>query len=452
MDEVRGEFFMIILSNNQIQLEQEILGSMLKNSTLTIEARDRIKPEMFLYSKHIRIYLGILEMVEEKLEIDLITFLEYHKKVINDMDGASYISEIFTCNASDLGFNTKLEMLINNYKKHLYLEMIDKVNSDMELGEIEDELENIKIKIHKCDVKKEIDIDVQYDEYINWLYDENRDKGMKSGFIYLDKLLGNFQKGRLITVFARSGVGKTTFSLQLASNMVLRGHKIFYGSAEMTRNQVFNKMAGSYLSLSTKSIDEDTILKEDKGSISEFMARLINNRFYISTETDFEKFVNEIRVYKMQNTLDVVFVDYINKYIDFSDRDLMTNKLGKISGMLKELAMEEDICIILMAQANRVVDKKGGDIAVEKIDSSDIQDSARIEQDSDQVIALYRNIKLDDKAYRDMLFKQGKLKYNSKNAEENPECMNAVIIKNRHGNRGTCALKWNGRYSRVSDF
>lgn len=55
---------MIILSNNQIQLEQEILGSMLKNSTLTIEARDRIKPEMFLYSKHIRIYLGILEMVE----------------------------------------------------------------------------------------------------------------------------------------------------------------------------------------------------------------------------------------------------------------------------------------------------------------------------------------------------------------------------------------------------
>lgn len=40
----------------------------------------------------------------------------------------------------------------------------------------------------------------------------------------------------------------------------------------------------------------------------------------------------------------------------------------------------------------------------------------------------------------------------AKNAEENPECMNAVIIKNRHGNRGTCALKWSGRYSRVSDF
>ena len=40
---------------------------------------------------------------------------------------------------------------------------------------------------------------------------DNRDTGIKSGFYYIDKYLGNFQKGRLITVFARSGVGKSTF-------------------------------------------------------------------------------------------------------------------------------------------------------------------------------------------------------------------------------------------------
>ncbi|SCJ99894.1 Uncharacterised protein [uncultured Clostridium sp.] len=34
----------------------------------------------------------------------------------------------------------------------------------------------------------------------------------------------------------------------------------------------------------------------------------------------------------------------------------------------------------------------------------------------------------------------------------NPECINAILIKNRHGNRGTCALKWDGRYSRVTNF
>lgn len=443
---------MVILSNGQIQLEQEILGAMFKDSNLIIEAKNRIKAEMFLYSKHRRIYLGILEMVKEKLEIDLVTFLEHHKKVIGEMDGVAYVSEIFACSVSSLAFNTKLKLLVDNYKKHLYLKAVDKINGDMNLEEIESEIEEAKVKIHKCSLKKEIDINAQYDEYINWLYDENRDKGIKSGLLYVDKYLGNFQKGRLITVFARSGVGKTTFSLQLASNMALGGYKVFYGSAEMTRNQIFNKIAGSYLSLSTKAIDDDSILKEDKDSISRFMANLINKKIYVSMETNFERFVNEIKVYRMQNSLDIVFVDYINKYIDFSDKDLMTNRLGKISGVFKTLAMEEDICIVLLTQANRMVDKRGGDIPLEKIDSSDIQDSARIEQDSDQVIALYRNIKLDDRVYRDMMFRQGKLRYNSKNADENPECMNVVVIKNRHGSRGTCALKWNGRYSRVSDF
>ena len=443
---------MVILSSGQIQLEQEILGAMFKDSNLIIDARNRIKAEMFLYSKHRRIYLGILEMVKEKLEIDLVTFLEHHKKVIGEMDGVSYVSEIFSCCVSSLAFNTKLKLLVDNYKKHLYLKATDKINADMNLEEIESEIEEAKVKIHKCSLKKEIDINAQYDEYINWLYDENRDKGISSGLLYVDKYLGNFQKGRLITVFARSGVGKTTFSLQLASNMALGGYKVFYGSAEMTRNQIFNKIAGSYLSLSTKAIDEDSILKEDKDSISKFMANLINKKIYVSMETNFERFVNEIKVYKMQNSLDIVFVDYINKYIDFSDKDLMTNRLGMISGVLKTLAMEEDICIVLLAQANRMVDKRGGDIPLEKIDSGDIQDSARIEQDSDQVLALYRNIKLDDRVYRDMMFRQGKLRYNSKNADENPECMNVVVIKNRHGSRGTCALRWNGRYSKVSDF
>ena len=79
----------------------------------------------------------------------------------------------------------------------------------------------------------------------------------------------------------------------------------------------------------------------------------------------------------------------------------MTNKIGKISGLFKNLAVEENLCVVLIAQANRIVDKKGGDAAVEKLESSDIQDSARIEQDSDQVIGLYRNVKLDDKIYRE---------------------------------------------------
>lgn len=39
----------------------------------------------------------------------------------------------------------------------------------------------------------------------------------------------------------------------------------------------------------------------------------------------------------IENIIDVVFIDYINKYIDFTDRDFMTNKLGKLVECLRHL-------------------------------------------------------------------------------------------------------------------
>ena len=100
-----------------------------------------------------------------------------------------------------------------------------------------------------------------------------------------------------------------------------------------------------------------------KSKIAEFMSKIISNKFYVSIENDLNKFINEIKLYKLQNNLDVVFVDYVNKYVnkyvDHNDRDLMTNKIGKISGLFKNLAVEENLCVVLIAQANRIVDKKG---------------------------------------------------------------------------------------------
>ena len=120
----------------------------------------------------------------------------------------------------------------------------------------------------------------------------------------------------------------------------------------------------------------------------------------------------------------------------------MTNRIGRITGKFKDLALEEDICVVLVAQANRGVDKKSGEILLDRLSTSDIQDSVRIEQDSDQVIGLYR----------DFVLKKGKIDYYSMDTDKNPNCINAIIMKNRHGEIGTSALKWEGKCSMVSNF
>jgi predicted ATP-dependent serine protease len=71
-----------------------------------------------------------------------------------------------------------------------------------------------------------INIANDYDEYLSWLYGENEDIGIKSGLTNLDNILGKFQAGRMIGIFARTGVGKSTVAIQIDLNMALQKHQI----------------------------------------------------------------------------------------------------------------------------------------------------------------------------------------------------------------------------------
>ena len=299
---------------------------------------------------------------------------------------------------------------------------------------------------------KDLDTESIYNNYLIEIENYNKSQGFKSNFYSLDEIVGKFQRGRLITVFARSGVGKSTFAIQTASNMVIQGNRVVYGSGEMSVKEVLDKISSSKLNIKHSKFTGNTLTREEKDKVNSLMVKLMENRFYITNETDINKFLNEVRLYKLKNGLDVLFVDYVNKYVTGISGITLTEKIGQVTSILKEFALKEKVCVVLLAQANRKSDGNSNLEYYEKLEVNDIQDSARIEQDSDQVIALYRNIKLDNPQIRENLNKEGKLDYNSKKAEKNPNCINLTVLKNRHGKKGTIALNWDGDYSRISNF
>ena len=441
-----------MLTSQHIELEQSILGTMFLYPNLIAKAKENIKKYMFQIENHSMIYEGILKMSEDKKEIDLINFLENYKEIVKEMGGVSYVTEVYSCSATDLAFETKLELLIKAFKKKIVLNLCSYLNDEMTIEDMEDKLSKTLVKLYNCTLKKELDIEEVYDNYLKNLYESNKDMGIKSGLTKIDDALGNFRKGRLITVFARSGVGKSVFSIQVAKNMALSGNNVIYGSAEMSESEVLNRMAASEFSIDNSKFEKDTLNDEEKDKVSIFCASLSNNQLYISTETNIDRFINEVKVYKLKNNLDIVFLDYINKYIDsVSSAYKLTERIGQITSRLKTFALEENICIVLVAQANRNVDKNNGEV-YEILTEADIQDSARIEQDSDQIIGLYRDKRFDDRAYRDKMFREGNVDYDSKDSKENPNCINTIILKNRHGGRGIKAFRWEGRYCKISNW
>lgn len=441
-----------MLSNENITLEQEILGGLINDNSLINICRDNIKVGMFQVVDHKEIYKTMDKMINENIEVDTLNLIKYSNLNISKLGGASYITEISQCITSNANYENKIKFFVDEFRKREFMKMIKVIptlnNIDEMIGTAEECLE----VVHTSNVVKEIDLTTQYEEYLENLYSDKKESGFKSGLDDLDNNIGNLQRGRLITVFARSGIGKSTFAIQIALNLALQKVKVIYGSGEMSSTEVLNKMVASKLGINYQDLNKKKLRLEDKERIAKFIPILLNSKMKITNETDIDKFISEIKLYKLKFGLDVVFVDYVNKYISAARGGNLTEKIGEITSRLKELALKEDICVVMLAQANRKVDSNNINLVSDKLSSSDIQDSARIEQDSDQIIALYRNLKLDNKVVREKAFIDGLVNINTKNADKNPYCINATITKNRHGEKNTIAFKWEGSKSKITDW
>ena len=162
---------------------------------------------------------------------------------------------------------------------------------------------------------------------------------------------------------------------------------------------------------------------------SKDIENIVPEELSLLCDRDFEK------LFKLKYGLDIVFIDYINLITEGAVGENTTTKLGYIASKLKQLAMDENICVVLLAQAKRDTDKENKNKAkFEKVENGDIQDSARIEQYSNTILSIYRNLKLDNKVARKILAEEGKIDYNYKNPDENPGVATITINKDRLGN------------------
>lgn len=439
-----------MISDNLVTLEQEILGNLINNNSLITKCSN-INADTFNYSQHKEIYKVILEMIKKNIEVDLTNLISYSNIKTKEMGGVAYLTEITNNSITDINFETKIELLVKESSKREIHKMTKKLQTLNSLDEMLECINKTQEAVYKNKNTKELDIVNYYDEYLQDLYKE-KEIGFKTGLHYLDESIGNLQRGRLVTFIARSGVGKSTLAIQIALNLVLQGYKVIYGTGETSQREIINKMCASKLNIDFRKIERKILTEQEKDRITSFVSFLINKRLHITIDTDINKLIQEVKLYKLKFGLDVLFVDYVNNYLGNIQGMTMTEKIGQVTARLKALALEENICIVLLAQVNRRADDNENKGLVEKISNADIQDSARIEQDSDQVIAIYRNLKLDNKVFKEQLVREGKIDYNSMSADKNPNCVNLTILKNRHGLKDTLAFKWEGDYSRIKNF
>lgn len=377
----------------------------------------------FIIPTHQNIIKAYNKLKTKKQEISILT-------INNELDSSyeilEYISNLgnYIANTS---FNAAYKILKKYTKQRQVFDLCKNIQKEIRQEEnIDVFIERQISKLQKIEFQTEQDNDfvkqvADVAEKIEQSLNKKEDYSFYTGFFDLDAITDGLHKGELTVVGARPGVGKTTFSLQIAENIARKRKKVAYVSLEMSEKQLIEKMISRRTRINSRKIRSGNLEENELGKIGQTLGEISELQFTILTKINtIQQIEIEARRLKNKNKLDLLVIDYLQLLKNSGKFNNREQELADISRTLKLLSLELDIPIIALCQLNRNASKTEPTLA-------DIRESGAIEQDADNVIFLYQI------------------------AQEN-NIVTVDLQKQRAGNTGILKLKFNKANSEFSNL
>lgn len=255
--------------------------------------------------------------------------------------------------------------------------------------------------------------------------------GLSTGLSAVDGKISGLNKSDLLLLAARPGMGKTSFALNIVTNVAKSsGKAVAVFSLEMSKQQLVARILSSEALVELKRLLMGNLRDSDWMKVADAASNLSRLDIQIDDNPMLTVADMNAKCRRIEN-LGLVVIDYLQ---------LMTSAGGKsysgenrqqavsdISRMLKIMAKELQVPVLCLSQLSRANEKREDKRPM----LSDLRESGAIEQDADIVMFLYR----DDY-------------YNEDSEKHNiAEC---IIAKNRHGETGKVQLRWMPEYTTFS--
>ena len=253
--------------------------------------------------------------------------------------------------------------------------------------------------------------------------------GISTGFSDLDQLTSGLQPSDLVLVAARPSMGKTAFTLNIATYAALHDSSVAFFSLEMSKEQLVKRMICSEGGIDSQRLRTGDLLDEEWTQLIATADRLSTAKIYIDDTPGITvmELRSKARRLKAEHGLDLVIIDYLQLMQGRSARsgDNRQQEISEISRSLKALARELDVPVVALSQLSRSVESR----QVKKPMLSDLRESGSLEQDADIVMFLYRE------DY-----------YNQET--ENKNITEVIIAKHRNGPIDTVRLFFHKEYTK----
>jgi replicative DNA helicase len=389
------------LPTNQ-DAERFVLGSILLDDALFVQAAGTLEPDDFSLEKHRRIFKRMGDLQQRGEKIDRITVANELMKFneLEACDGLSYLVSL----DDGLPQIPNLDSYIRLVKDKALLRRIIFASQHMmnrallgeeEPGEILAGAEETLLKLGDARVKAGLlnpqQILEDYEGGINAFLDPSkRIKGISTGFAKFDELTGGLHGGELVILAARPSMGKTALALNMAQHVALKlKQTVAVFSLEMSKESLLTRMLCATARVDSQKFRAGYLSQEERRKLNHALHELVEAPLYIDDTAGLHlmDMHAKLRRLKAERDVKVVIVDYLQLMTGRGRFENRNQEVSALSRGMKLLAKELNVPMLVLSQLSRAVENRQGD---HRPQLSDLRESGSIEQDADLVGFIFR--------------------------------------------------------------
>ncbi len=458
---------------HDLDAEAAVLSSVMVDPNAFDRVQDFLLPEHFYSEAHRRIFEACVELKQVGQPLDTVQVGSWLKTRgrIAQVGGMGYLTEILDAAPAVANVQAYGQTIFEKYRIRQLILICQRVSAEgyVDYGEAqkfidgaEQAIYNVARTNQNTTTEKLIDVmKKSFKALTEAVQRGDRITGVPTGFERYDRFTAGLHDGDLSIVAARPGMGKTSFVLNVATNVAAPksreaasdpnerweepgvGCAVF--SLEMPREQLANRMVCSEARVDVSKMRNGQLSAQDWNNLTQAASFLGTLPIWIDDSPSLSILDLRAKVRRLQSDYDIidetgkrvrrlglVVVDYLQLMKGRDGVSSREQEISEISRGLKGLAKELKVPVIALSQLNRAVETRGDKAKRPQI--SDLRESGAIEQDADNIIFIYR----DD--------------YYNKDESTEPNIAELIIAKQRNGPTGTAKVRFDKQYTRFDNL
>ena len=425
---------------HNLEAEQAVLGAMLIDADCINDVMDKLQPEDFYIKQNREIFETIYTMFSFGKPVDGITVADEMQKngVYDELTTRKYLAQLIEITPTSANVMEYVAIIRDKSLLRSLARAAGDILTQVQEGggEAAATLEAAEQKVFAIRWGRSAQEMVPIAQVIKPVLDDINAlsaskvglRGISTGFSGLDAKIHGLGSSDLIILAARPGMGKSSFAMNIATNVARNsGKTVAVFNLEMSKEQLVTRLLSSEALVNNKNLTTGRLSNSDWGKLTQAARSLKQMDMRLDDNPMLTVAEMNAKCRRLDN-LGLVIIDYLQLISSSGGKsysgESRQQAVSDISRMLKIMAKELNVPVLCLSQLSRSSEKREEKRPV----MSDLRDSGSIEQDADVVMFLYRD------------------GYYNKDSEEGnmAEC---IIAKNRHGETCTVPLCFLAEYT-----